>query len=1551
MASSKNYSAEVVLTMNAKQAKQELNGLRSKLDEVEHAMDGMRAAGKQNTDEFKKMAKEQKQFKSAVSQLEGQLITVEQVMSNLGRVSLNQMEKAYRALTQRVKNNTQATAELREQMSQDIASMRKLEKEIAKTSGMWKTHEGAINSVIKRLAAYVSVYGAFNLIKGKVTDLVKANISFSDTLADIRKTTGLAVADVNELSDAINKIDTRTSREELHQLAFEAGRMGLGKYGTEGVLSFVKAADQLKVALGEDLGDDAIIQLTKMTDVMGLIPKYGVEQSLLKVGSAINELAQNSTAKGTYITNFASRLSGVSRQCNLTTADLFGLAAASDALSLETEVAATAMSKFLVQMQYKPQVVAQAAGIEEEALRSLLEVGKTGEAVLMVLEGLGNKGGMAKLAPVMKSLGSDGARMINIFSTLASNVDKVRENMDIAAASFEEGISVTDEFNIKNNTAAAIMERTGNAWKTVAVNFKNASIAKDLANAIKDVSDELLRSKTILNTIRIVLKSLVAVLNVFVKLLPALTFFGILKGAQLLLGVIMRSVTGFGAFGASVGKAAVALGMMTKEQYLAARATKTMKTEQDKLNASMKANIFLAIASVIMSILIPAMKTLVEYTRDVKGNFKDIDKSVGDARAEMMSSGDKVHKQFNELEKAMKESPGSNEHKRLLMVINNEYGDYLGYQLTEQTRLADLEVAHAKVNDQLQKSIAYRLREKMLTDEQNKGYSDQAAAMIALQERLEKQGLNGEQIEQVLQSVKKNAPELGDQTVFKRMMGGRSGTANAAAAYINEMGGSVATGFRKQLQDALGVSAVASLFNLGGEGIMKAIEEYAHSVITTNKRTAMIERLMDELVGDYIPDIEGGGINKPGGDEAADEKIGKAKKQYEAFMALLEAYYARKKALYREDYVNGNMTDEQLTEAEEQNDRKRLEALKAAGEAILGREGSASAWNNIVAGMLNDAQMTDDQLYDIAEMVLSKDMGTFGAFLRQFGSTMTDGINKSVETYGAEIQGIDVEVQKAIEKALLERDLTGKVRQEYGGSMQRLGLLSYLIPDGKTAKEAMNDVLEQMLSVYDRGALFEITEKDAGKAMKEILASFTGISDEMRNMDDTRLRLLLDYMIRFGNATDEARKKMETMRHNVLFQNWDRGLNQSLSQRARNDERRGTFVGQLSGLIGGNNVAQSQSVIAAEHEVDAIAKKIVWLRAQGDAEAELIKLTDELEAAENKLTQALIENVKDQADVIRELGGVLETAADEWGEYLGTTYETEEDSVNARREIWNSMVDSAGGAIEKILKQWVTETITTAMLNQAKLEQQRQANTQMESEQARHTATMISTEATELTAIGAAETGKAGAKAIGTYGLKGVAIAALASAIIGGFIKFAMAKLKKPAIETSSKIATNAANRRLVSTMLTYDAGNVQALGSDGHIYSATPVGALQTGLYTSPVATTVNGQPALVAEKGPEFVIGRETTAAIQRNDPALLRAMMVYDRHYSGRGLRTFDAGNVGSMDIAYGGATEAQLAAAVAQLNAILARGIKADINMYGESGLRNRLRQADKFMQGK
>ena len=195
------------------------------------------------------------------------------------------------------------------------------------------------------------------------------------------------------------------------------------------------------------------------------------------------------------------------------------------------------------------------------------------------------------------------------------------------------------------------------------------------------------------------------------------------------------------------------------------------------------------------------------------------------------------------------------------------------------------------------------------------------------------------------------------------------------------------------------------------------------------------------------------------------------------------------------------------------------------------------------------------------------------------------------------------------------------------------------------------------------------------------------------------------------------------------------------------------------------------------------------------------------------------------------------------------------------------------------------------------------------------------------------------------------------------------------------KSNTNTTNTKLVTGMLTYDSGNVQDLkpfvADNGELYWAKEDDGKQmhgVKMLTSPTATTVNGQPSLVAERGPEIVIGRETTHAMMMNNPGLLKALVNYDRNYSGRNSarRAFDDGNVGDVlaagtqagngnlspgASAAGDLVSASIASNAALLQAVnaliqrLNEPINAKINMYGRDGLHDSLNKANQFMKNK
>ena len=107
--------------------------------------------------------------------------------------------------------------------------------------------------------------------------------------------------------------------------------------------------------------------------------------------------------------------------------------------------------------------------------------------------------------------------------------------------------------------------------------------------------------------------------------------------------------------------------------------------------------------------------------------------------------------------------------------------------------------------------------------------------------------------------------------------------------------------------------------------------------------------------------------------------------------------------------------------------------------------------------------------------------------------------------------------------------------------------------------------------------------------------------------------------------------------------------------------------------------------------------------------------------------------------------------------------------------------------------------------------------------------------------------------------IAGPIAAAGVMATLMGLLQWAL----NSAFSSGKKKNTASSNTKLVTGMLTYDSGNVQDLkpfvADNGEVYWAKEDDGKQmqgVKMLTTPTATTVNGQPSLVAEKGPEIAV-----------------------------------------------------------------------------------------------
>ena len=323
----------------------------------------------------------------------------------------------------------------------------------------------------------MGIQSAFQMVDmgiGKLKDLAKDAAALDDVYADVQKTTGLTHEQVEKLNDAFKKMDTRTSREQLNQLAYEAGKLGINS--AEAIEQFVSASDKINIALGDVLGEGAMVTVGKLTNIYEGVSKTlegkNLEEKMLAIGSAVNSLGQASTANEGYMVEFMKRLGGIAAQAGMSADQVLGYASALDQNGQAVEMSATAFMKLIQQMVKKPEEFVQAAGVSMAEFRRMMDEDMNG-AVLRVLEGMEKGGGFQQLIGMFADMGLDGARAATVVSSLAKHLDQVREAQALANKEMQTGNSVIKEFNTKNETMQAQAEKAKKRFEEVRIELGN----------------------------------------------------------------------------------------------------------------------------------------------------------------------------------------------------------------------------------------------------------------------------------------------------------------------------------------------------------------------------------------------------------------------------------------------------------------------------------------------------------------------------------------------------------------------------------------------------------------------------------------------------------------------------------------------------------------------------------------------------------------------------------------------------------------------------------------------------------------------------------------------------------------------------------------------------------------------------------------------------------------------------------------------------------------------------------------------------------------------
>lgn len=1601
---------QIIITANAAVAKKVMDELQQRIDGIKQKMAALDVTTKQGQREFKKLEKELVSYNSAVTQNITNTERIDKAMKNLSGTSLNELKRALSAAKSELGKMSASDKGLK-QMQGNVNA---LQAQIDKLTGSVHKQGNAWQIALKNLTAYVGLFGAFNMIKSKLTDILKLNFQYSDSLANVRKVSNLSMESVNDLSRQLAKIDSRTSLEGLTQLAYVGSRMGMGKYGASGLAEFAAASDRVNVALKEDLGDDAMLTLSKFVETMGEVEKHGgnISDAFDSVSSSIFKLASTSTANGGNILEFAKRLTGLSKVSHITSDQLLGLASASDSLMLMPEVASTAFGKLISSLWTNYHDIEKMLGMQEDSLKDMMSKGETMQALVTVLQNVSDKN-LNSMDEYFKEFGSDGQRLKSVVVTMAQNVDVLKSHLDESSKAYKDATAVSKEYAIQQETAQAIIERANNMWNKAFVNPEGIDSVKEIAKVWYDFSKTLTQSTPFMRSAKILMWEIKTSVEMLLKILPGLVAYMGTRGLVWAFSKLLPLM--IGVSGSGVVKFFTLLTMAVHGNAVAVR---LLHIRWTAMTLAMKANV-IGFAISAIATLGTWIYSLVKNTDNATKSVEQFDRSLTGVRNKANQAVGELDAYYRAIKRAKK---GSFEYQAAIKVYNDKFGVYFKKLERENGMVKDLAASYREAA----KAIRAKMYVQMEQDDRDKFVKPRAGRSL---DRLGEYG----QI----------APEGFEQEMLE--------------AYTKDSYGKQMNVVVKELAQRFGVKDVSNVLASENRGLTKAVRRekvrkrslfgdpyyvYEDKDVSANeqqlfralryvrqerathntelgidKKYEPVRKQMDNYIlsttgGNEdlnVPDESGKngktGSGRNGNENKKEEQQTKARAN--ALIANIKAFYEEQMRKYLEWVAQMNADGEKVSEGQqkEQLDYLQSQMDRALGTARQSITNLGDGWKEFYSHMDEDVMVYDEETSkQLLDSIGKTDVGELHKLFTKLSGDLSRENNKSLaENLGALLDQIFANGskelreaaekllarQREIQKILNEHDYTGAVDRNTRGNFDRLGFLQPvkdIRADSPEGLEKMNAAFDKLTTKARESITVLYSLNPESENFQNRFLQFLSVADEGFDFSALKaqdLKALYLELIKYNDEYESASKKRDDERKKLNDYAWSntdyyKEYQKALPGAEQEVAVKGSYrnAGQRMGM---------ESVSASDPELELMKARMefaqqyyTFLEEHNATEQQLADARKSIIMEQANYAKKLTGDMFEQYNLLLTFMGPLQTFGESVGDAFVTMTENAAEGRKALKTALKQMIKSfATNTLQMISQQQIDRAQTTAHYTQLLLMQQAFGTAKVAGEAATGVALLTTktvNNQTEEQLEVAHQQAMAALRSAGIFGwcvstlgpVAGPIAYAAMMAILMGLLNFAISKVGGS--DNSNNSNAKSSNTKIVSGMLTYDSGNVQDLrpfvGNDGSLYWATEDDKPHNGvsLLTQPTATSINGQPSLVAENGPELVIGRETTQAMMMNNPQLLKALVNYDRNYSGR--RAYDTGNIAETSptvaagatvsdemVSYQANTNAALLQAVNALLQRLEQPFEAKIDMYGRGKLYDSMTKANQFMKNK
>lgn len=887
--------ATVEVQVNGEDAKKELQSLESYANNLKGRLAEAYKAG--DTKKIKQLEKELRETNAQLKVMRTNAKNIDAAMNNIGLATPKELRNLIKDINAKlnsghIKRGSAEWEKYQEQLKQVNAELKKVNDEGKESEGWLSRFNNGFTKWGALAASGIAAVTGLTFTIRKATD---AYAEMEEAESQVVKYTGMTKDQVRELNEDLKRMDTRTARERLNALAGDAGR--LGKSSKKDVLEFIDAADKINVALGEDLGEDAVKNIGKLAMMFGEDKEKGLRGAMLATGSAVNAVGQTSSAAEAYLVDFTARVAGAANQAKISQANIIGFASVLDQNMLRDETAATAFQNIMIKMYQEPAKFAKLAGQDVTKFTNLLKT-DANEAILQFLQSLKQRGSLDQLAPLFDKMKLDGQGAASVLSVLAGKIDNIRVAQKTANVAYDEGTSIIGEFNVQNNTVQAGIDKARKKFADLTIELGE----KLLPIARYGISTGSLTAK--------ILSSLIDFLGRYGKAIvyAALvlgTYIAVQKLQYLWTNKVKIAIIEYNVVQKLKefwDKAVVASTWL----YIAATSVLTGKLRQARL--AMQAFFLvtkfhpLGLLLTVITAVAGGIYLLATRTKKAKTLTEEFFSAISEERNEL-------NKIYNQL---LKTNEKTAERTRLINEFNSQFGKYLTNLLDEKSTVDDIKKAYREATSAMNDHYARELLASKQSEIVKESLDEQSKALrksvdVAINATKAQKARLSELINDVTNQVISDNPEYGAGNVRQKIY--------------------------EQINREFGSGAAYDLFG-GSQGWEDFSKEISPFIKAADKTISKVAKLKDELAP-FIKNLssspvensnDGSNDDMPPSDDLTDKEKQKILKEN---LKKVEAAAAKEEATIKAKYAKGDMAYRDYCKAINENDKKELEKKMA----------------------------------------------------------------------------------------------------------------------------------------------------------------------------------------------------------------------------------------------------------------------------------------------------------------------------------------------------------------------------------------------------------------------------------------------------------------------------------------------------------------------------------------------------------------------------------------------------------------------------------------------